>query len=242
MVTAESGASEPAIADALHRIRRTMEAAATRVGRNPGTIRLLGATKSVDIARIRAAIHAGLTLCGENRVQEALPKMESLRGLPIEWHFIGRLQRRKVKSVVGRFSLIQSVESLELAEEIQRRSEEAGVDQPVLIEVNIASEASKGGFEPGALEQAIPELLVMRRLRIRGLMTIPPFEDDSERARPYFLRLRELSQSLARPEWPTVSMAELSMGMSHDYDVAIEAGATLVRIGAALFGMRAQPQ
>lgn len=217
-----------------------MEAAALRVGRAPATIRLLGATKSVDIARIRAAIQAGLALCGENRLQEALPKIESLKGLPVEWHFIGRLQRRKVKAVVGRFRMIQSVEDLELAEEIQRRSEEAGIDQPVLLEVNIGSEASKGGFEPHALERAMPELLAMRRLRIQGLMTIPPPEDDPERARPHFRRLRELAQSLARRDLPGLSMAELSMGMSHDYAVAIEEGATIVRLGTALFGTRSE--
>ncbi|HSE60177.1 MAG TPA: YggS family pyridoxal phosphate-dependent enzyme [Nitrospiraceae bacterium] len=240
MVIAESGSDARSIADHLHQIRRTMEAAAGRVGRDPATIRLLGATKSVDIARIRAAIQAGLTICGENRLQEALPKIDSLKGLPVEWHFIGRLQRRKVKTVVGCFRLIQSVESLELAEEIQRRSEQVGIDQPVLLEVNIGSEASKGGFEPHALERAMPELLAMRRLRIKGLMTIPPPEDDPERARSYFRRLRELAQSLARPEWPTVSMGELSMGMSHDYAVAIEEGATIVRIGTALFGTRSE--
>ena len=216
-----------------------MEAAAARVGRDPATIRLLGATKSVDPAEIRTAIQAGLTLCGENRLQEALPKIDSLKGLPVEWHFIGRLQRRKVKTVIGLFSLIQSVEDMELAEEIQRRCEQVGADQPVLLEINIGSESSKGGFEPHALERVMPELLAMRRLRIRGLMTIPPPEDDPERARPYFRRLRDLACSLTRPEWPTLSMAELSMGMSHDYAVAIEEGATIVRIGTALFGTRA---
>lgn len=217
-----------------------MEAAAARVGRDPATIRLLGATKSVDASSIRTAIQAGLTLCGENRLQEAWPKIEALKGLPVEWHFIGRLQRRKVKTVVGLFSMIQSVESMDLAEEIQRRSEQVGVDQPVLLEINIGSEASKGGFEPHALERVMPELLAMRRLRIRGLMTIPPPVDDPEHARPYFRRLRDLARSLARPEWPALSMGELSMGMSHDYAVAIEEGATIVRIGTALFGTRAE--
>lgn len=217
-----------------------MEAAAARVGRNPATIRLLGATKSVDPARIRTAIQAGLTLCGENRLQEALPKIESLKGLPVEWHFIGRLQRRKVKTVVGLFSMIQSVEDLELAEAIQRRCEQVGIEQPVLLEINIGSEASKGGFAPHALERVMPDLLAMRRLRIRGLMTIPPPVDDPECARSNFRRLRDLARSLARPEWPTVSMAELSMGMSHDYAVAIEEGATIIRIGTALFGARAE--
>jgi pyridoxal phosphate enzyme (YggS family) len=240
VVTAESGFDAQSIADNLHQIRRTMEAAAARVGRDPATIRLLGATKSVDPAGIRTAIEAGLTLCGENRLQEALPKIESLKGLPVEWHFIGRLQRRKVKTVIGLFSMIQSVEDMELAEAIQRRCEQVGIEQPVLLEINIGGEASKGGFEPDALERAMPELLAMRRLRIRGLMTIPPPEDDPECARSYFRRLRDLARSLARPEWPTVSMAELSMGMSHDYAVAIEEGATIVRIGTALFGTRAE--
>lgn len=240
VVTAESGSDARVIVDNFHQIRRTMEAAAMRVGRDPATIRLLGATKSVDPAGIRTAILAGLTLCGENRLQEALPKIESLRGLPVEWHFIGRLQRRKVKTVVGLFSMIQSVEDMELAEEIERRCEQMGIDQPVLLEINTGGETSKGGFDPGALEHAMPQLVRMRRLRIRGLMTIPPPEDDPELTRPYFRRLRDLARSLSRSEWKTVSMAELSMGMSHDYAVAIEEGATIVRIGTALFGTRVE--
>jgi pyridoxal phosphate enzyme (YggS family) len=214
-------------------------ARAARVsGRRQQDVQLVGATKQVSVERIREAIVAGLSLAGENRLQEALPKIQALRGEPIRWHFIGRLQRRKVRDVVGIFDLIHSVDSLELAEEINRRAEAAGLKQGVLLEVNVGGEATKAGFSPEQLDGLLPRLSRLDHVRVRGLMAIPPPAADAELSRPYFRRLRELAQEAARHSPPTISMDELSMGMSNDYRVAIEEGATLVRIGTAMFGAR----
>jgi len=214
----------------LDRIRQ----AALRAGRRPEAVRLVAATKSVAPERIRGAIEAGVRILGENRLQEALPKIDALgpsRGLA--WHFIGRLQRRKVKDVVGRFQLIHSVDSRELAEEIDRRAGHAGLRQEVLLEVNVGGEASKAGFAPAALPGALDEMAGLSHLSIKGLMTIPPPSGQPEAARPYFRQLRELAASLGRPE-----LQELSMGMSQDYEIAVEEGATMVRVGTAIFGIR----
>jgi hypothetical protein len=190
------------------------------------------------VDRIRAGLAAGLTILGENRLQEALGKMQAIGEHRVRWHFIGRLQRRKVKSVVGRFELIHSVDSLELAEEIAQRAEQAGLRQAVLLEVNIGGEATKAGFAPAALEKAVRHLGAVPSLVVEGLMTIPPPADDPEAARPYFRRLRELSSSLQTIEMPNLRLRELSMGMTNDFEAAIEEGATYVRIGTALFGGR----
>ncbi len=218
----------------LENIRR----AAERVGRPPETVRLIAATKSVSVDRIRVGLAAGLTQLGENRLQEALPKIEQIGRSQATWHFIGRLQTRKVKTVVGLFAMIHSVESVELAAEINRRAEQAGIRQPLLLEVNVGGEATKGGFAPDSLEQALPELNAMPGLAVRGLMAIPPFRTDPEMTRPYFRRLHELARLLAKPELKNIRMDELSMGMSGDYEVAVEEGATFVRVGTAIFGAR----
>lgn len=207
-------------------------------GRPEGSVRLVAATKTVSVERIREAIDAGLMLAGENRLQEALPKIEALRSEPIRWHFIGQLQRRKARSVIGVFDLIHSVDSLELAEEIDRRAEAAGLRQDILLEVNIGEEATKAGFNSEDLERALPQLGALMHVAVKGLMTIPPLAKDSEEARPYFRRLRELAARLSQQRIPRISMDELSMGMSNDYPVAIEEGATLVRVGTAIFGAR----
>jgi PLP dependent protein len=207
-------------------------------GRPEGSVRLVAATKSVGLDKIREGITAGLTILGENRLQEALPKIEALRGDPIQWHFIGHLQRRKVRSVVGVFDLIQSVDSVELAEEIDRRAQEAGLTQAVLLEVNLEGEATKAGFLPDELDGAMPSLGALPHVAVKGLMAIPPPTSDPEQARPYFRRLRELALRLSGQASSTVSLKELSMGMSNDYHVAVEEGATMVRIGTAIFGAR----
>jgi hypothetical protein len=178
-----------------------------------------------------------LNILGESRLQEALPKIEALRGESVHWHFIGRLQRRKVRSVVGLFDLIHSVDSLELAQEIDRRAEQSGHRQAVLLEVNIADEATKAGFRPDELIALLPELSRLSHMVVKGLMTIPPPTMDAEGARPYFRRLREMARRLGQGV-PGLSMDELSMGMSNDYVVAVEEGATLVRVGTAIFGTR----
>jgi PLP dependent protein len=207
-------------------------------GRPEGSVRLVAATKSAGLDQIREGIAAGLTILGESRIQEALQKIETLREAPIQWHFIGRLQRRKVRSVVGIFDLVQSVDGVELAEEIDRRAREAGLRQAVLLEVNLEGEATKTGFHPDELEGALPHLGALSHLAVKGLMAIPPPTSDPEQARPYFRRLRELALRLSRQAIGTVSLKELSMGMSNDYHVAVEEGATMVRVGTAIFGAR----
>lgn len=226
------------IGDRLALVCRQIRLAMQAAGRPEGSVRLVAATKTVSVERIREAIAAGLMLAGENRLQEALPKIEALRSEPIRWHFIGQLQRRKARSVIGVFDLIHSVDSLELAEEIDRRAEAAGLRQDILLEVNIGEEATKAGFNSEDLERALPQLGALMHVAVKGLMTIPPLAKDSEEARPYFRRLRELAARLSQQRIPRISMDELSMGMSNDYPVAIEEGATLVRVGTAIFGAR----
>lgn len=223
-----------AVFDEIHR-------AAVRAGRAPEKVRLVAASKTVTVERLREAVDAGIRHLGENRLQEALPKIEALdRGGGV-WHFIGTLQRRKVKAVVGRFETIHSVDSLALAEEIDRQAKAAGLKQRVLLEVNLGGESSKGGFAPAALAAALPALSQFDQLDIRGLMAIPPPVPTAEEARPYFRQLRELAQALTAQGCRNINMQELSMGMSHDYAVAVEEGATYVRVGTAIFGARSEP-
>lgn len=225
------------IGDNVRAVYERLHRAALAVGRRVDSVRLVAATKFVSVEAIREGLAAGLTILGESRLQEALPKIEALRGKPVRWHFIGRLQRRKVRSVVGVFDLIHSVDTLELAQEIDRRAKDAGLQQPVLLEVNIGDEATKAGFRPDELISLLPELGRLSSMVVKGLMTIPPPASDAEEARPYFRRLRELAQKLDRNA-PGLSMDELSMGMSNDYAVAVEEGATFVRVGTAIFGAR----
>ncbi len=212
--------------------------ATERSGGAKGSVRLVAATKSVGLEQIREGIAAGLTILGENRLQEALPKIEALKGLPIQWHFIGHLQRRKARSVVGVFDLIHSVDSLELAEEIDKRAQDAGIRQAVLLEVNLEGEPTKSGFQPDDLERLLPQVGALSHIEVRGLMAIPPPASEPEQARPFFRRLRELAERLSRQGIRRVSLKELSMGMSSDYPVAVEEGATMVRVGTAIFGAR----
>lgn len=222
-----------AVFDEIHR-------AVVRAGRAPETVRLVAASKTVSVDRVREAVDAGIRHLGENRLQEALPKIDQLGREGVVWHFIGTLQRRKVKSAVGRFETIHSVDSLALAEEINRHAKTAGLRQKVLLEVNLAGESSKGGFPPAALAAALPDLSVFEHVDIRGLMAIPPPVPTAEEARPYFRQLRQLAQALTAQGCRNINMQELSMGMSQDYAVAIEEGATYVRVGTAIFGARGE--
>ena len=220
------------------RIRR----AAERVGRDPQSVRLVAATKYVEASRVLEAVRAGLTICGENRWQEAQVKMQAVgQRVGVEWHFIGRLQRRKLKWLVGRFGLIHSVESVEQVEEIQRHAREQHTPQAILLEVNVGGEESKGGFSPDALPAAVSEIDSFTAVSVQGLMTLPPWNSDPEMMRPYFQRLKRLADRIKGMPLQRVHMHELSMGMSHDFEVAVEEGATLVRVGTALFGTRPQP-
>ena len=224
------------IADNLKSINERIATAAKRVGRDPASIKLVVVTKTVDQDRIREAVAAGATILGENRVQEAREKIDAL-GQIAQWHLIGRLQTNKAKYAVRLFDLIHSVDSIGLARELDKQAAKIGKVQDVLVEVSIASEAAKAGI-------AVDDCLALVRdadlknIKVRGLMAIPPFLDDPEQVRPYFRKLNELLQSIRRENIPDISMQELSMGMSGDFEVAVEEGSTMVRVGTAVFGER----
>jgi len=226
------------IADRVRLVLSNMQRAAARTGRDAHSVRLVAATKTVSADRIREGLQSGLILLGENRLQEAVPKIEALKGTPARWHFIGNVQRRKVRLMVGLFDLIHSVDSVELAQEIDRRAREAGHRQEILLEVNVGRERTKSGFEPDRLPDAVAKIAGLAHVHVKGLMAIPPPTDDPENARPYFRLLRDLARGIDDLKLPSISMEELSMGMSNDYEIAIEEGATLVRVGTAIFGAR----
>jgi PLP dependent protein len=226
------------IGERVREVFAKIGAAARKAGRSPDSIRLVAVTKTVPVERIERGLDAGLTIVGENRVQEALSKIAVLQHRAVRWHFIGQLQRRKVRSIIGRFDLIHSVDDVELAREIDRRAGDAGVKQEVLLEVNIGNEPTKAGFRAEDLIPAMPALAALPHLRITGLMAVPPPAAEAEQARPHFAQLRLLAERIAPLQYPSITMQELSMGMSHDYEVAIEEGATLVRVGTAIFGAR----
>jgi len=236
---AVDGLETEAIGQRVRGVLTRIAEAAERAGRPPAAVRLVAATKSVPIESVRAAVQAGVRILGENRLQEALTKIEAL-GTPegVAWHFIGRLQRRKVKTVVGMFQMIHSVDGLELAQEIDRRAATAGIRQPVLIEVNIGEEATKTGFSAPALLEVAHALDGLPHLDVQGLMAVPPPSKHPEHTRGYFRQVRELAGSIEAKGFSRIRMKELSMGMSGDFEIAIEEGATLVRVGTALFGPR----
>ena len=218
-----------------------MAAAARRSARKPEEIVLMAVSKTFPPDRIREAYAAGLRMFGENRVQEFAGKSGALRDLvDAEWHLIGHLQSNKVSHAAELFAAIDSVDSLRLAEKLDVSAERLGRRLAVLIEVNVGGEAAKSGVAPGSreLEEILQTGPRLTRLEFRGLMTIPPFTDDPEGARPYFRRLRELRDQIAERSLPAVGMDVLSMGMSHDLEVAIEEGSTCVRVGTAIFGER----
>ena len=227
------------IGDHVALIRKRIQEAAVRRGRDPNAIRLIAATKTVPVSRIQAAVDAGVIHLGENRLQEALPKLGALASrTDLTWHFIGQLQRRKAKAVIGRFQLIHSVDSLELAREINRRAAEKGLCQSVLLELNIGNEPTKTGFPASELINVLDMLDAMPSLAVKGLMAIPPPTETPEAARPYFRAVRDCAESVKRSVCRRIRMDELSMGMSHDFEIAVEEGATYVRIGTAIFGQR----
>jgi len=225
------------IAENLRSVEDRIAAAARRAGREPSSVRLVTVTKTVDRDRIRQAITAGAAILGENRVQEAKEKIEAF-GKAANWHLIGHLQTNKAKYAVKLFDLIHSVDNRELAKELDRQAGKIGKVQDVLIEVSIAGEAAKAGVGIGDTVQLVKEAAGLKHIRVLGLMTMPPFSDDPERSRPYFRKLRDLADAVRKEAIAGVSMNELSMGMSGDFEVAIEEGATLVRVGTAIFGER----
>lgn len=230
------------ITETIQNIREKMQQAALRAGRNPDGVRLVAATKTVPPTRLEEAYAAGVRMFGENRLQEAQEKMHILGPREeLAWHFIGRMQRRKLKHLVGRFTVLHSVENIDQAQSINAAAERLGIQQEVLLQVNVAGEASKGGFTSEELEAGIAELDRLPHVAICGLMTLPPWKDNPEETRPYFTQLCRLRDQLAQQAWERIRLDELSMGMSHDYEVAIEEGATMVRLGTAIFGERSQP-
>lgn len=223
----------------IETVHRRVSHAAMKAGRDPGEVKLVAVTKTVRVEQIREAVGAGLRVFGENRVQEAQKKIlsEELRGMneKIDWHLIGPLQKNKVKHAVQLFDLIHSVDSIELALEINKHSERTGKAQRVLVEVKLSPEDTKHGVDRRNLMPVLSAVSSMKCLILLGLMTIPPFSEDPEDARRYFRELRELRDAAQDSGIP---LPELSMGMSNDFEVAIEEGATLVRVGTAIFGER----
>ncbi len=225
------------IADNLKNINDRIAAAAARAGRDPGSVRLVAVSKTHPASLVDEAARSGQRLFGENYVQELVAKAGSVPG-PVEWHFIGGLQSNKVRQITGLVAMIHSVDRLSLAEEIDRQWGKIGGACDILVQVNIACEATKCGAETGELFRLVRDIARLPHVRIRGLMTMPPFFDDPEGARPYFRELARLAGEVAALGVAGVEMRELSMGMSGDFEVAIEEGATLVRVGSAIFGER----
>ncbi len=230
------------ISESIAAVRERLAAAARRAGRRPEEIALMAVTKTHPPERIREAHAAGLRLFGENRVQEFAAKAGALADLvEAEWHMIGHLQTNKAGKAAELFSAVDSVDTVKLAEKLDAAARALKKRLRVLIEINVGGETAKSGVAPDSRE--LEELLLaaprLEALEFRGLMTVPPFTDDHEKARPYFRKLRELRDAIAARNFPAVGMDVLSMGMSHDFEVAIEEGSTCVRVGTAIFGMRA---
>lgn len=226
------------IARNLKAVQQRIAEACIRCGRDPGTVRLVCVAKTMSADTILLAIQAGAVIFGENYIQEAREKCGALAQYPVSWHFIGHLQTNKAKYAVKLFDLIHTVDSLRLATELDREARKSGKIQNILIQVNIGKESSKSGIDAESAEALICGVSAFPNLSVRGLMTIPPYFDQPERVRPYFRGLRELRDSLDKPGTAGIRLEELSMGMTGDFEAAIEEGATLVRIGTAIFGER----
>ncbi len=227
------------IAANIEKINARIEQACHKAGRHPDTVRLIAVSKVKPAELIEAAYHAGQKLFGESYVQEFRDK-SPLVSAPVEWHFIGGLQSNKVKYLRGRVAMIHSVDRLSLAEEINRQWSKIDATIAVTLQVNVGDELTKSGCAPEELEDLVKAVAQLPHLRICGLMCLPPHSDDPEEVRPFFRQLRELAGQVERLQLPNVEMTELSMGMSGDFEVAIEEGATLVRVGTAIFGARSK--
>jgi len=223
------------IGDNISRVRERINSAAVRSGRNPEQVTLIAVTKMIGVDRINEAIAAGVTNFGENYIQEARKKIEIVQDDRIQWHFIGHLQTNKAKYAVRLFDWIHCLDSIKLVRELNKRAVAAGRVIPCLMEINLAHEESKFGAEEEHLVELAEEITRCSHLSLRGLMTMPPYTEDPERSRYYFVALRELKERLHARH---IAATDLSMGMSADFEVAIEEGATLVRVGRAIFGER----
>lgn len=229
------------IAENISQIRQRIDAAARRVNRDPSAVTLMAVSKTFPPEGIRQAYAAGICVFGENRVQEFTGKIDTLRDLAnAEWHLIGHLQSNKAAKAAELFTAVDSLDSTKLAERLNAAAQAANKVLPVLIEINIGGEAAKNGVAARSeeLERILTSAPAWKNLSIRGLMTVPPYTEDSEEARPFFGQLRELRDKIATRKHPAISMDTLSMGMSHDFEVAIEEGSTCVRVGTAIFGER----
>jgi hypothetical protein len=232
------------ISENLARVQERIGKAATRAGRPVDSITLMAVSKTMEPERIRQAYMAGVRVFGENRVQEFEGKAAALADLTeAQWHLIGHLQTNKAKKAVELFHGIDSVDSLRLAERLDQAAGQSGKTLPVLIEIKVGAEESKNGIAPDSpeMEQILQEAQKFEHLQVSGLMTIPPFTEDPEGARPYFRKLRSLRETITARNLPGIRMDVLSMGMSHDFEVAIEEGSTCVRVGTAIFGARHHP-
>lgn len=221
----------------ITQIQERIAAVCQSCGRNPDEVRLVAVSKKKPAADIEAAVAAGQTLLGESYVQECVAKIDEVK-TAAEWHFIGALQSNKVKYLRGKVAMIHSVDRLSLAKEIDRQwgKDDACID--ILIQVNLGEEESKSGTTASDLIALVNQVAPLQHVHIKGLMALPPWQEDAEAVRPYFRQLRELAEQIDRFKLPNVTMQELSMGMSHDYEVAIEEGSTMVRVGTAIFGAR----
>jgi len=225
------------IKENCEKVRQRVRDAALRAGRNPDDIHIIAVSKTVDVDRIKAAIDCGITDLGENRVQELVEKFDKI-DVKCNWHLIGHLQTNKVKYIIDRVKMIHSLDSLELAEEIQKRAEKAGRCVDVLVQVNVSSEKTKFGVKQEETLELVRKLSRMGNIKVKGLMTIAPLAEDPESVRWVFSGLRKLFIDIKKENIDNIDMDYLSMGMSNDFEVAIEEGANMVRIGTAIFGKR----
>ncbi len=225
------------IAENIAQIRDRIDAACSRSGRNKESVHLIAVSKVKPAELVDAAFEAGQKLFGENYVQEFSDKVTQVKK-PVTWHFIGALQSNKVKYIKGKVAMIHSVDRLSLATEINKQWSKLDASIDILIQINIGNEESKSGCRPADLEELIRETAKLPYINIKGLMCLPPHDDDPECVRPYFTQMKQLSEQIAQLNIPGVTMDELSMGMSGDFEVAVEEGATLVRVGTAIFGAR----
>ena len=232
---------DAAIVRNLHAVRSRLDAAARRAGREPTTIRLIAVSKTFSAGAVRAAFSAGQVDFGENKVQEGLQKIGETADIQIRWHLIGHLQSNKAKKAATAFHCIHSIDSVELLKKVDAAAADAGAAPEILVQVDLAGEATKFGAAAADARRIVDATQTLRNARMTGLMLIPPWNEDQEQTRPWFVRLRELRDQWLAEGVPGASLAQLSMGMSHDFEAAVEEGATMVRVGTAIFGKRTYP-
>ncbi|HEY7287885.1 MAG TPA: YggS family pyridoxal phosphate-dependent enzyme [Vicinamibacterales bacterium] len=226
------------IATSLQSVRSRLDAAARRASRDPSTIRLIAVSKTFSADHVRAAHAAGQADFGENKVQEGLQKIGDTADIKIRWHLIGHLQSNKARKAAGAFACIHSVDSVELLRKLDTAAADAGAAPELLVQVDLAREETKFGAAADEARRILDAGLTLRAARVTGLMLIPPWNEDQEQTRPWFVRLRDLRDSWLAEGAPPSSLAQLSMGMSHDFEAAVEEGATMIRVGTAIFGTR----